>query len=507
MELTCVIRSSIIYRALSLVFQSAAKYWDSSYTCKKINSLPAFSTAPAIEGSLILKAVSFLAELALKPLAALGARLRPAVPGSFLLNPGLPPAMAESRVISGITGVRAETALWILIFYPVVDYLMRKVPALEFLSGSWDELLLLFIIAAWTAQMALRGKAAFRNTGLDIPIAIYIGISLFLFFMRSPDTSLALEGLRVYLQYLLWFFVGSNLLINRRQFSALMKGVVAVAALVSAIGVFQYIIGVEMPAHWVDQAEEGIKTRVFSIVVSPNVLGSLLLIFIPVTLGHLLASGDWPRRTAYAAALGIMLACMVFTYSRGAWLALAGSMAILSLMYNPRLIVLMGACSLAATQLITGIGARLSYMFSPAYVASSQKGGRLALWQKGLDKFLQNPLFGSGFGTYGGAVAARRVPGSVYTDNFYLKTAVESGIIGLLALLWLLASAFRCGYIAYRKLTGGYLKTMAAALIAGLLGVALHNSVENIFEVPMMATYFWFLFGVLLSLPRIEDTE
>lgn len=436
----------------------------------------------------------------------MGSRLQPAVPGSILLNPQLPAAMAESKVISGITGARVETALWILIFYPVVDYLMRRV-APGSLSGSWDELLLLFIIAAWPVQMALRGKATFRHTGLDIPIAIYIGVTLFLFFMRSSNTSLALEGLRVYLQYLLWFFVGTNLLVNRRQFSALMKGIVAVAVLVSAVGVFQYIIGVEMPAHWVDQAEEGIKTRVFSIVVSPNVLGSLLLIFIPVTLGHLFTSRDRMSRIAYAAALGIMLACMVFTYSRGAWLALAGSMAILSLLYNPRLIVILGAGSLAATQFIPGIGARLSYMFSAAYVASSQKAGRLALWQKGLDKFLQDPLFGSGFGTYGGAVAARRIPGSVYTDNFYLKTAVESGLIGLLALLWLLASAFRCCYTAYRKLKDSYLRIMAAALMAGLLGVALHNSVENIFEVPMMATYFWFLIGVLLSLPRIEDAE
>ncbi|MFZ5648385.1 MAG: O-antigen ligase family protein [Bacillota bacterium] len=506
MTLTCVIRSSLLYRSLSLVCHAVSKYWDSSYTRKKLCTLPSYSTSRAIQGSIIFRAVSFLISLALKPLVALGSFLRPAVSGSLLLNQNLPVVMAESSVIKAISGVRVETALWMVIFYPVVDYLMRKV-APGFLSGSWDELLLLFLVSAWPVQMALRGKINYNHTGLDIPIIIYIGISLFLFFMRSPNTSLALEGLRVYLEYLLWFFVGSNLLVNHRQFSALMKGIVAVAVMVSAVGVIQYVLGVEMPAHWVDQAEEGIKTRVFSIVTSPNVLGSLLLIFIPVTLGHLLTSSGRAKRFIYAAALCLMLACMVFTYSRGAWLALAGSMAILSLMYNPRLIVALGAGSLAAVQLAPGIGARLSYMFSSAYIASSQKAGRLALWQKGLDKLLQDPLFGSGFGTYGGAVAARRIPGSVYTDNFYLKTAVESGLIGLLALLWLLAGAFRCGYTAYRKLTDSYSRTMAAALITGLLGVALHNSVENIFEVPMMATYFWFLFGVLLSLPHIEGSD
>jgi len=217
-----------------------------------------------------------------------------------------------------------------------------------------------------------------------------------------------------------------------------------------------------------------------------------MVVFIPVTLGRLLASDNRRNQSLYIGALLLMLACMVFTYSRGAWLALAGAMAVLSLLYNPRLLLLMGAGSLAAAQMVPGIGSRLAYMFSSEYLASSGKAGRIALWQKGLDKFLQDPLLGSGFGTYGGAVAARRIPGSVYTDNFYLKTAVESGLIGLMALLWLLACTFRCGYAAYRK-------------ISGLIGVALHNSVENIFEVPMMATYFWFLSGVLISIPHLED--
>jgi O-antigen ligase len=242
-------------------------------------------------------------------------------------------------------------------------------------------------------------------------------------------------------------------------------------------------------------------------VVSPNVLGSLLVVFIMVTAGRLLtARGRW-ERWFYLSALAAMTACMVFTYSRGAWLALGLAATAFSLMYNPRLLIVMAAGSLAAVKFVPGIGARLSYMFSSAYVASSQRAGRLALWQSALDRFRQDPLFGTGFGSFGGAVAARRIPGSYYVDNFYLKTLVESGLIGLLALLWLLGSAFRCGYAVYKKINDADLKILAAAILAGLLGVAAHNAVENIFEVPMMATYFWLLAGMLTALPHIDDSE
>ena len=44
-------------------------------------------------------------------------------------------------------------------------------------------------------------------------------------------------------------------------------------------------------------------------------------------------------------------------------------------------------------------------------------------------------------------------------------------------------------------------------LIVGLLGVLLHNGVENIFEVPMMASYFWLLLGMTAALPHLEGQE
>ena len=39
-------------------------------------------------------------------------------------------------------------------------------------------------------------------------------------------------------------------------------------------------------------------------------------------------------------------------------------------------------------------------------------------------------------------------------------------------------------------------------VLTGLLGILAHNAVENIFEVPMMATYFWFFLGLLVALPK-----
>ena len=58
-------------------------------------------------------------------------------------------------------------------------------------------------------------------------------------------------------------------------------------------------------------------------------------------------------------------------------------------------------------------------------------------------------------------MADRHIPSSHYVDNFYLKTAAESGLIGIAALVWLLISGVRCALNTYRRLTDPYLKGLA----------------------------------------------
>ncbi|MEG3072233.1 MAG: hypothetical protein RQM92_16530 [Candidatus Syntrophopropionicum ammoniitolerans] len=121
----------------------------------------------------------------------------------------------------------------------------------------------------------------------------------------------------MYVQYILWFFVAGNLLLNKQQARQLVNFLVFLGTLIALHGVYQYIIGVEIPSTWMDAAEESVRTRVFSILTSPNVLGSFLVLLIPVTFSQLLSAGSRLQRCYYAACLIPMALSLVFTYSRG----------------------------------------------------------------------------------------------------------------------------------------------------------------------------------------------
>jgi O-antigen ligase len=113
-----------------------------------------------------------------------------------------------------------------------------------------------------------------------------------------------------------------------------------------------------------------------------------------------------------------------------------------------------------------------------------------------------------GFGRFGGAVAARyEIAGTFYVDNFYLKTAVETGIIGIVSFLGLLISALRQGLRSIWMVQDKLLQDIGIGVFSGLIGVIAHNAVENVFEVPMMSTLFWILVAALVSMRYVEIPE
>ena len=400
--------------------------------------------------------------------------------------------------------IKPERGLNLLAAYAVIDFVFRTRGGM--LSGIWDELLFIVMIGVFLVHLLVKGEGfPFRLTALDVPIFVFFGISIFLLLVNSPELHVAMEGIRVILQYILWYFVAVNIIKDRNAVRKLLLVLVVIAVFLSLHGIYQYIIGVEIPTTWYDSKHETtMRTRVFSIIGSPNILGSLLVLMLPITLSFVLNERGWLRKLIYIGAMGAMALCLVFTFSRGAWLAFALSAAVYTLLKDKRLIIPMLLGVVVLLIAVPQVGDRIAYMLSPEYMVSSARGGRIARWTAAIEAVKTSPIFGVGLGRYGGAVAMRYIPGSFYADNFYLKTMAEMGIVGLTGFIYLLYRGCIESLKTIRGLKDPKLYNMAVGIFAGLIGILAQNSVENVFEVPMMATYFWLLVAVILSLRYIE---
>lgn len=429
-----------------------------------------------------------------------------------LLSVGLNVLLSYGILIAIILGIalakNPETSAWLLALYAFIDFGMRT-----FLTGFasvWDELTLVLMILLWGWKwLVFRKEDCFKQTPLDMPIVVFISVMLFMLIFNSTDYSISLEGFRAIVQYILWFFVVVQLLKNQKSAQNICLVFILAASAMAIHGVFQYIIGVEMPSGWVDQNEAGVRTRVYSILTSPNIMGSLMTLAAPITVAFAFTAKKTSKKVIFSGLAFMMIASLIFTFSRGAWIGFAVAVGIYVFLKDKRMIVPAVLFAVIIILAVPSVGNRIAYMVSPEYIKSSLKGGRLVRWITGIELLKSCPLIGVGLGEFGGAVAMNHklsklvgisVVKTFYMDNYYLKTAVESGIIGLLSFVILIYSVFISSIRTIVITEDKIIKELEIGILSGLSGIMIHNLVENVFEVPLMASLFWLLAAVMMHL-------
>ncbi|MFW5648913.1 MAG: O-antigen ligase family protein [Candidatus Alkaliphilus sp. MAG34] len=392
---------------------------------------------------------------------------------------------------------KPHLSLYVLAGYSFVDYIFRYSGGL--VSGLWDELLFIVMVGAFLINLIVTSKGfEYRLTSMDMPIIVFGGVSIFLLLINSPDMYIALEGARVMLQHIVWYFAAVNIVKDKNIAKNVIKLLILITFIISLHGIYQYIVGVEIPSSWYDSAESGMRTRVFSIIGSPNILGGLLVLVFPITLAFGFNEIKPFKKIIYFLMTMSMMLCLVFTFSRGAWLAFCFVAVVFAILKDKRLIIPIVIGVIVLVIALPEIGNRMLYMFSPVYFASSAKGGRIIRWVQAIETIKTGPLLGVGLGRYGGATAMRYIPGSVYTDNFYLKTMAEMGVVGFIAFIFMLYRVVIESLKTIRYAEDSDTTNISIGIFTGLLGVLAHNLVENVFEVPMMTSYFWLLAAIMI---------
>ncbi|MBN2853588.1 MAG: O-antigen ligase family protein [Clostridia bacterium] len=385
--------------------------------------------------------------------------------------------------------------VYLLTFFFILDYLLRSVFMLTIVSSIWDELLLIGALLLFIIKYIYDTKTKKHVfTPVDIPMIVFILINLFILIINSTYMEVAVEGFRAVTTNLLWFFLVFSLVKDDKGAKKVLSFVVASSVIIALYGVFQYVTGVEMPAGWVDAAELGVSTRAFSFVQSPNILGAIMTLTSMIAVGLFFYEKKKLNKLFYLASFAVMLLCLVFTLSRGAWIGFAVSLFVFVLLKDKRYILPVLAIGIIVILFVPAVSSRVLYMISPEYIFSSLTGGRMLRWIEGFDLFKENFLTGVGLGHFGGAVAMHYpnyFPKAFYMDNYFLKTAVETGILGVTSFIVLLYAMLSSIFKNVKLNKNTPQGDLLLALFSGLFGVTVHCFFENIFEVPGMITLFW----------------
>lgn len=132
---------------------------------------------------------------------------------------------------------------------------------------------------------------------------------------------------------------------------------------------------------------------------------------------------------------------------------------------------------------------------------------RLVLWKNGFDLFLRNPIVGIGTGNLNFATrladpSERMIPGG-HIESVYVSYLVSNGIVGLVALVYLISKVLTQSYAMFKNSPDPFLKSVSFGLFAAFLSNAI-NMVTNPASLPGKIGAFdyacFYMFWVLLAL-------
>ena len=434
--------------------------------------------------------------------------------------------------------IRPEYGLYLLIF--AVPWGSIREIRLGAITVGGTEVLVGLVLAAWLAKMVATREIKTVHPPLLLPLLAFLGTILL-----SLTVTLSLQySLKEVLKWLevlgIYLFVVN--VISKREAKRMVLLILLAGISQALLGVYQFFGRV---------GPEGFLLfdrfmRAYGTFEQPNPYGGYLGLVLPLAYSLSLGAKGHEKRdrgsipyslplapyllvSLATIGLVLMLAAMLMTWSRGAWLGFIAALIVMNVVRSRRaatlfvlalillgFVIVMGGLQLLPEPITQRFLDFLPFLsgvdvsrveITPANFAVIE---RLAHWQAGWDMFSEHPWLGVGIGNYEPVYPAYALPRwdepLGHAHNYYLNIAAEAGLAGLSAYLILWAAVFWQAWRAVRR-TSGYWQGVAVGILGILTHLAVHNFFDNLY-VHGMYVHIAILLGLIfVSVPVKQSSD
>jgi O-antigen ligase len=303
----------------------------------------------------------------------------------------------------------------------------------------------------------------------------------------------------------------------------------AIALFLGSLSVFQYLTGTFSNNYggFANAELRGIAAgtsgyRLTGPLRDGNFYAQMMVVLIPIAIERMVHERKPILKLLAGLAAVLSTLTVVFTFSRGGFLAAVVVLAILFIIYPPRplqLAVLIGLGLavfafvpstyydriLTLEDLIPNASGRVNVR------SDNSIQGRASHLLTGLEMFKSNPVLGIGLNNsvaryqeFSKEIGLATSATNRGLHSLYLQVAAETGIIGLSVFLLLILYALRCVADARKKFLEAF-QADYAHLVTGLAIGFIGYLVAAIFIHAAFPRYFYLLLGIMYSLPAVSE--
>jgi O-antigen ligase len=362
----------------------------------------------------------------------------------------------------------------------------------------FEDFLLVVIGFSWFAKNAVNKELGlFLKTPLNKPILFYIlscliSTGLGILAGRVGLKTGALFVLK-YVEYFIVFFMVVNHVRDTDQIKRLLFCLFLTCFAISIFGIFQIPVSERVTAPFEGELGE------------PNTLGGYLVFMGAIAAGLFIKTDNQRLKSFLLLLIVTIIPPLLFTKSRSSYLALIPACFILGLLLRRRVIItglLAIVFLLSPIFLPSSVIDRILFTFTQQTESNQVHIGGIRLDTStsarilGLKRLLRDwpkhPVLGYG------------ITGYQFIDAQYPKVLIETGIIGIIAFLYLLYSIFKMALNHMKAVKTPYFKGLAIGFIAGYIGLLVHAMGANTFIIVRIMEPFWFFVGIIAAFPTLE---
>ena len=413
----------------------------------------------------------------------------------------------------------AAIMMYIVLLSPETGTLLMIV-LLPFVPTMFLVALTIWTVFSFVIKL-IRGKRTLKFESFDVAVLVFMAIML-LGGLVSVSVVSSLKSAAVFLCFMSGYFLVVNLINTAERVERCVNAMLLSSLAVALYGIVQYVTG-SADSMWQDtNMFSDISGRVVSTFSNPNVLAEYLIMMLPIAGAMMITSAKKAKKAFYPLTFVTLGICLIFTWSRGAWLGFIIAAILFMLMWSKKFMVL-GICGVAALPLMpfvlpANIVARFA---SIGNLSDSSTSYRVSIW-RGVAKVLDKYAF-SGIGVGSGAFTSvyplysyEGIEFALHSHSLFFQITVELGIIGLIALAVLMLLFARNTFSFFVRKDNLYLYSsdsgkkfgfLSAAGMCGIFGVLLQGIADYVWYDYRVFLMFWLLIGITVTVGRTVQSD
>ena len=398
---------------------------------------------------------------------------------------------------------------------PEIGVLLSTVtlPFLSFFENPTIVLCALIVVTTLSYLLKLlRGKRVFRLELIDAFVLLF-GAMILLSTVFSAGGDAAISSAMVTVMLLLGYFLTVNLMRSERWVKRCIIGLATSSFVVAAVGIFEYFFG-QSSSNWLDLSLfSDIRLRVGSFFGNPNILSTFMVMIFPFVLALLCVAKHKNEKILTFFVGAAIVACTVFTWSRGSWLAIIVSSIAFFLMYNRKTFRVFGAALLIIPALPLILPDSIyNRLISIMNLSDSSISYRLYTWEGTTAAIKDNLLGGIGFGNeafrevypryaYAGMESAE------HSHSLYLQLLLGLGIVGIVVFAVILFFCFQKFFEYIKTPENRESKIYVMAIVASLVASIVMGIFDYIWYNYRVLYVFWMIIAIGCAIVRVGNYE